>query len=67
MITVWILTVYLSGGGFDMVPLSSLEECESNAKLHITATHTECYQIEMFAPSSINAPEMAPLPKDKPR
>ncbi len=65
MIEVWILTVYLSSG-FVMFPSPSLEECLAAAELHINAVHTDCYQIQMFVPGSIYAPELSPMPTARP-
>ncbi len=62
MIEVWILTVFLANGGFVMTPTTSLEQCQATAALHTLAVHTDCYPIEMFAPGSIYAPELSPMP-----
>lgn len=65
--TVYILTAQLIGG-FTMMPLVSEGDClAALAALPAEITQDgECHEIDMVIPSSIYAPEMAPMPIAKP-
>ncbi len=65
--TVYILTAHLLGG-WAMMPLASEADClAALAALPVAiAQDGECTRVEMLAPSSIYAPEMAPMPIAKP-
>ncbi len=65
--TIYILTAHLIGG-WAMMPLASEADClAALAALPAEiAQGGECTRVEMLAPSSRFAPEMAPRPGAKP-
>jgi len=68
MIKVFILTAHLTGG-FSMMPFDSEASCQAAMDLlpSTIVAEAECYPIEMLEPSNLFAPEMAPIPKPKPK
>ena len=66
MIHVWML-VGMMTGGIITTPFSSEDGCRAamQALPPSIVEDAECIQIEMLAPSSIYAPEIAPLPRPK--
>ncbi len=68
MIAVFVLVAQLAGGDIAMMPFGSTVACQAAmAGLQpVIAVEAQCVEIEMFAPSSVYAPEMAPLPVPKP-
>ena len=63
---VFILTAHLVGG-FSMMPFDSEADCRTamNILPPTIVARAECYPIKMLEPSSLFAPEMAPMPKPK--
>ena len=66
MIHVWILAGMMTGG-VALMPFDSEDGCRAamQALPPSIVEDAECIQIEMLAPSSIYAPEIAPLPRPK--
>ena len=66
MIAVWILTAHLAGG-LAIMPLATEADCRAALEALPAAIvqNSECTRIEMIAPSSPLAPEMAPIPPRK--
>ncbi len=63
MTTIFVLWALLTGGGFAMMPLASLDACQAAMAGLPPAlvAEAECVEIEMFAPSgSVYSPELAP-------
>lgn len=66
MLKVWVLSAIM-GNGFSMMPVVDETACYTLMKnLHSTVTKPECSYINLFIESSIYAPEIAPIPKEKP-
>ena len=68
MIAVFVLVAQIVGGDIAMMPFGSTVACEA-AMVGLQPTsvaNAQCVEIEMLAPASVYAPEMAPLPKRKP-
>ncbi len=68
MIALFVLIAQMTGGGFSMMPFDSQDACRAAMAGLPPAivAEAECVQIEMLAPASVYAPEMAPVPKRKP-
>ncbi len=67
MIKVWVLSAIL-GNGFGMMPMVSENACYILMQnLHSIVTKPSCDEIELFVEGSKPAPEMAPMPKKKPK
>ncbi len=67
MIALFVLIAQMTGGGFSMMPFSSLDACQAAmAGLPpVIVVEAECVQIEMIAPASVYAPELSPRPVSK--
>lgn len=66
MLKIWILSAMI-GNGFGIMPLKDETTCRLlMSGLHSIASKPSCIEIEIFVPSSIYAPEMAPIPRKKP-
>ena len=67
MYKVWILSAMM-GNGFGIMPLKDETTCRLlMSSLHSIASKPSCIQIEIFRKGSIYAPEMTPIPKEKPK
>ncbi len=68
MIALFVLIAQMTGGGFAMMPFSSQDACRA-AMVGLPpalVAEAQCVPIEMIAPASVYAPEMAPWPVSKP-
>jgi len=62
MIKMWVLSAIM-GNGFAIMPVIDETACYTLMEnLHPVVTKPSCDEIELFIPSSIFAPEMAPKP-----
>jgi len=68
MILIFVLWTQMTGGGFAMMPFGSENACQAAmAGLPpVIVVQAQCVQIDILAPASQYAPEMAPLPVPKP-
>ena len=66
MTTIWILTAHLAGG-IAIMPLGTEADCLAALEALPAAIAQDggCTRIEVLAPSSPLAPEMAPIPPIK--
>ncbi len=67
MIAIFVLLAQMIGGGFAMMPYSSLDACRAamDGLPPSLVAKAQCVPIEMPAPASQYAPKMAPLPVPK--
>ncbi len=67
MIAIFVLIAQMVGGGFAMMPFSSLDACQAAVAGLPPAlvAEAECVPIEVTPPGSVYAPELAPLPVPK--
>ncbi len=67
MIAIFVLLTQMIGGGFAMMPYESLDACQAamGGLPPSLVAEAQCVPIEMNAPASQYAPEMAPLPVPK--
>ncbi len=67
MIALFVLIAQMVAGGFAMMPFGSLDACRAamDGLPPAIVAEAQCVPIEMIAPASVYAPEMAPLPVSK--
>ncbi len=67
MIALFVLIAQMTGGGYAMMPFSSQDACQAAMAGLPSAlvAEAQCVPIEMIAPASVYAPEMAPWPVSK--
>ncbi len=67
MIALFVLIAQMTGGGFAMMPFGSLDACQAAMAGLPPAlvAEAQCAPIEMIAPASVYAPEIAPWPVSK--
>ena len=68
MIAIFVLVAQIAGGDIAMMPFGSPVACRA-AMVGLSpaiVASAECVEIEMIAPASVYAPELAPLPVPKP-
>ncbi len=68
MIAIFVLLAQMIGGGFAMMPFSSLDACQAamDGLPPSLVAEAGCVPIEVTPPGSVYAPEFAPLPTQKP-
>ena len=68
MIAIFVLVALIVGGEIEMMPFDSQDACQAAMAGLPPAivAKAQCVGIEMLAPASVYAPELAPLPVPKP-